>query len=127
MKKIGNIGEDFACSFLTDNGYQIIARNYLRSWGEIDIVSKSTDGTLVFVEVKTMRHNPSLTPEDNLTATKLDKLRRTCRAFCAANPDLVNERTGWRIDLIAITLPSGDGYLTEYNKNVQIYHYENIS
>ncbi len=39
-KKIGEIGEDLAVKFLKKRGFYIISRNYLKSWGEIDIVAR---------------------------------------------------------------------------------------
>ena len=38
-----------------DKDYKIIERNHRKPWGELDIIAKSPDKTLVFVEVKTMR------------------------------------------------------------------------
>jgi putative endonuclease len=117
---IGKLGEDLACEYLANKGHRILQRNYRKPWGEIDIVARAKDNTLVFVEVKALvgGEKIGLTPEDNLTAAKLMKLRRTCAAFVAKNPDLVNEKRGWRIDLVAITLNS--------ETKPEIRHYENI-
>lgn len=52
-KDVGRIGEDVACKFLMKQGYQILTRNYLKKWGEIDIVAKKGQITH-FVEVKTV-------------------------------------------------------------------------
>jgi Holliday junction resolvase-like predicted endonuclease len=54
-KSVGSTGEETACGYLVNNGYKILERNYRTKFGEIDIVAKSPDKTLVFVEVKTMR------------------------------------------------------------------------
>ncbi len=59
-----------------------------------------------------------LVPEDNLTGAKLKKLSRTCELFVGKNPELVNEKKGWRIDLVAISLNS--------NSQPRFTHYENI-
>ena len=79
--QIGKLGEDIACEYLVKNGYKIIDRNFRRPWGELDIVAKYRDGTLVFVEVKAMRKNSSLNPEDNLTKSKLEKVKRTASLY----------------------------------------------
>ncbi len=117
--EIGNLGEDIACELLTKKGYKIIQRNFRRPWGELDIVAKDPTDTLVFIEVKTMRQNNSaiaeLKPEDNLTVAKLKKLQRTAQMFVGQFPKYVNENSGWRIDLLTITLPEN-----------KITHYENI-
>jgi Holliday junction resolvase-like predicted endonuclease len=52
-QKIGQIGEDFACEYLKREGYRIIDRNYLKKWGEIDIVLEKNK-KIHFVEVKTV-------------------------------------------------------------------------
>lgn len=133
---VGQRGEDLACHYLVQKGYKILGRNYRRPWGEIDIVGKAKDGTLVFFEVKTMRGEVEyLTPEDQVTSAKLRKLRRVCNGFATGNPSLVKEERGWRIDLISITLEKeagGDGadgerrILTTRRIGDIIKHYENI-
>ena len=59
----------------------------------------------------------ALNPEDNLTAAKLIKLQRTASLYAGFNGKLIDENRGWRIDLIAITLSSGDPW---------VFHYENL-
>lgn len=117
--EIGKHGEDLACDYLTSKAYKIIERNYWKPWGELDIIAKDPANTLVFCEVKTMRQsNPAiagLTPEDNLTAAKLRKLKKTASMYAGFNENLVDENRGWRIDLLAICLPAN-----------KITHYENI-
>src|SRR3989338_7252712 len=110
--EIGRIGEDIAANALKVRGFRIIERNYLKPWGELDVVAIAPDRTLVFVEVKTLRQNSgqalpeneSFTPEKNLTRAKLVKLQRTAQLFAGHRPELVDEKMGWRIDLAAITL-----------------------
>ncbi|MCT4598739.1 MAG: YraN family protein [Vallitalea sp.] len=50
-RAIGTIGEDIACKYLKNNGYNIIDRNYRCRHGEIDIIAIH-DEYIVFVEVK---------------------------------------------------------------------------
>lgn len=127
----GQFGEDLACEFLVDKDYRILERNYRKPWGELDIVARARNGTLVFIEVKTIRQSFNTTqdesgnaaiipiePEDNLTAAKLKKLQRTAQNFVGQNSDLIDEKRGWRIDLVAITLKEGAEPITR--------HYENI-
>jgi len=123
----GKIGEDLACEYLINRGYKIIRRNYRQKWGELDIIAKDPANTLVFVEVKAMRQNNAaihpdrsigvaeLSPEDNLTAAKLIKTKRAASMYAGFHEDLIDESRGWRIDLVAIYLPSG-----------KIKHYENL-
>ena len=119
--EIGKYGEDLACESLVNNKYRIIERNYKKPWGEIDIIAKDPDKTLVFVEVKTLREstNFALRPEDQLTASKLKKVARTASLYSGANHGLINKDRGWRIDLIAITLNN--------TNNPTVSHYKNIN
>jgi len=118
----GRIGENIACEYLIYKKYKILQRNYRKSFGEIDIIAKSMDGILVFLEVKTLsRDNQSdrtFTPEDNFTTHKRIKVNRICGFFAGEHPDMFNEEFGWRIDLIAVTL-FGDG-------RSEVRHYENV-
>jgi len=50
-KAKGNLSESIVCDFLVSKGYRIIDRNYLRKWGELDIVAVK-EGSLHFIEVK---------------------------------------------------------------------------
>ena len=50
-RKFGNIGEEIIAKFLANSGFEIIERNYLKRFGEIDIVAKK-DGAVHFIEVK---------------------------------------------------------------------------
>jgi putative endonuclease len=129
--KLGESGEETACLYLAKKGYRVISRNYRAPYGEIDVVVKASDKTLVFVEVKTLIKNTSdtgLLPEDNLTLAKREKLFRVCQQFANANRALIDERRGWRIDLVAIEVP-GDWEkmgVNDLRKASVIRHYENI-
>lgn len=112
----GQIGEDIACAYLVDKRYKIIERNHRQKWGELDIIARAPDKTLVFVEVKTLHENPSIQPEDNLTRAKLEKLKRTASLYTGHSQDKIDGKRGWRIDLIAVTL----------KPNCEVKHYENL-
>jgi len=128
---VGELGEDLACEYLVRKGYKILARNYREKLGEIDIVARAKDRTLVFVEVKTFKsasgtdaEGDELMPEDNLTKGKLGRLKKACQSFLAKNEALLYEKRGWRIDLLAIEI--GRGPVDVKNPANKIRHYENI-
>lgn len=53
-RKLGAFGEDKAVLYLKRRGYTILERNYRAGrYGEIDIIAKTPDGVIAFVEVKT--------------------------------------------------------------------------
>jgi putative endonuclease len=122
---LGKYGEFVAKKYLINLKWQILGLNFRRKNDEIDIIARSPNKTLVFVEVKTRTINnlstlDALTPEDNLTAEKLRKISRACEFFARKFDHLIDPEAGWRIDLIAIEL-CADG------KRVSaIRHYKNI-
>lgn len=117
--KTGQLGENLACEYLVGKGYRVLKRNYRQKWGEIDIAARAPDNTLVFVEVKTISDpgGESLLPEDEASGSKIKKLKRTCELFVSKFGELLDEKRGWRIDLVAIELRE---------QTPTIRHYENI-
>ena len=129
MKKsdIGRIGEENACKFLIKKGYKILKRNYWQKFGEIDIIAKAPNRTLVFIEVKALlikrefsRQN-GFSPEDNFTTHKYNKVKRICEFFVGQNEELIDEEKGWQVDLVAIEF-----FGEEKGGKFEIRHYENI-
>lgn len=126
----GFLGEQLACNHLTSLGYSILERNFRVPFGEIDIVARDTDTTLVIVEVKTLRTSDLITPEDNLTRSKFHKLSRIASFYANQNPSLVPPDSGFRIDLITVTLdplPSNHSIQKTGKNNFAVSHYKNIS
>ena len=115
-KNLGMLGEDLTCSYLKKKGYGVIKRNERNRFGEIDIIAREKSGTLVFVEVKTMREG-ELKPEDQMKKRKIENFRKSAEFFAGQNEELIDEKRGWRLDLVAIII--------EEEKN-SIVHYENI-
>lgn len=118
--ELGKFGEDLACEYLVKKGYKIIDRNFRKPWGELDIIAKAPDKTLVFIEVKTMTDSSGLglSPEDQLTKTKLKKTQRAASLYAGHYPELIKDDKGWQIDLLALTIN---------RENCDIKYYENIS
>ena len=74
-KKLGKLGEDVACRFLTLHKYKIMDRNFRSRFGEIDIIAKDNQGDiLVFVEVKTRMNDIFGLPEESVIYSKQQKL-----------------------------------------------------
>ncbi len=54
-KKVGDAAETAALEYLLDQGLRLVQRNYRtpgRGGGEIDLIMRAPDGTLVFIEVR---------------------------------------------------------------------------
>ncbi len=119
---LGKIGEKLAENFLLNKGYKIIAKNYRKKFGEIDIIAKNNDDILIFFEVKSLKVDNicinGFYPEDNLTKSKYHKLLKIGQFFALKYPWLIKEEKGWQIDLIAISFFK--------DNKAKIRHYRNI-
>lgn len=115
-QKIGRIGEEIAVKYLENMGYFVIEQNYLKKYGEIDIIAKN-QGILHFVEVKSVsceipvekvKNVPQVTngyrPEDNLHSAKLKRLTRTIQAYLFEKIKDVDIE--WQFDAIIVRLDS---------------------
>ncbi len=78
--KLGAEGETFACSYLAENGYIILHRNWHYNHKELDIVAMH-DNTLVFIEVKTRTSNNWEDPRDTITNAKIRYLADVAEAY----------------------------------------------
>lgn len=78
MKKnhiaIGFTGEDLAASFLKEQGYIILERNWRYKHFEIDIIA-SYENVLVFIEVKTRSSLAFGYPEESISKIKMNRLK----------------------------------------------------
>jgi putative endonuclease len=106
-RKVGDAGEQIACMFLMKQGFSIIERNYLRKWGEIDIITRKGQ-KLHFVEVKTVSrvtsyHKDAYRPEDNLHPWKLKRLSRVIQTYLLGCT-YVSREPDWQFDVITVYL-----------------------
>jgi putative endonuclease len=115
-RKVGDAGEELACAFLMKRGFSIVERNYLRKWGEIDIITRKGQ-KLHFVEVKTVSHLPYsygtcetswYSPEDNLHPWKLKRLSRVIQTYLLGYSRGSRE-TDWQFDVITVYLDPRTG------------------
>jgi putative endonuclease len=97
---LGQWGENVAALHLEAKGLVIVARNWRRRGGEIDIVARDGE-TVAFVEVKTRRGRAFGAPEEALTPHKAQKLMELGQQYIA-DEDL--DDVNWRIDLVAVEL-----------------------
>lgn len=123
-RRTGDIGENVACRFLEGKKFKILERNYLKKWGEIDIVSEK-EKQIHFIEVKTISQNLN-TPnvkdneyraEENVHLWKLKRLSRAIESYLEENniPDDVE----WTLDLVVV-------YLDLEGKKAKVDYLENI-
>jgi putative endonuclease len=104
-RRKGDIGEDITCKYLEKRGYRVVERNYLKPWGEIDIVAEKAN-LLSFIEVKTVTRESvlyeNIRPEENFHAGKLKRLHRAIQTYLLQHK--VPESKPWQIDLACVYL-----------------------
>lgn len=101
-KEQGKYGEDLACKYLAGLDYEILERNYLIRGGEIDIVARDKN-TTVIIEVKLRSGDDYGSAIESITPSKIRFLIRTTKIY-AMEKDV---KGGLRIDLIAIDFKNG--------------------
>ena len=80
-QQLGNQGEQAVATYLINQGFTILAKNFRIRDGEIDIIAQKKELAL-FVEVKT-RHNPLIDPAEVIPRSKQKKIIHTTYIFCA--------------------------------------------
>lgn len=106
--RTGRVGEALACELLERQGCEIVARNARTRAGELDVVALQP-GTLIFVEVKTMRTGARSGPERPALAVgprKQLRIRRLARAWLGENRP--PKHGSIRFDVIGILLDPAD-------------------
>lgn len=114
-RKTGDIGEEIAAAYLEVRGFRIVERNYLKKWGEIDIIGEK-DGVLHFVEVKTISRLPAqagenissteiaradtYNPAENMHPQKIKRLHRALQSYLLEN----GREEEWQLDLVVVEL-----------------------
>jgi len=79
----GDQGEALAARRLRERGYVILDRQWRCRFGELDIVCRSPEGVLCFVEVKRRREGSAGLPREAVTPAKQNRLRLTAQAYLA--------------------------------------------
>lgn len=105
-KKFGGRSEDEAAKYLAGLGYKVLERNFRTKVGEIDLIAKE-GGTLVFVEVKSLRSAGFGAPELKVDWHKRRQIARAAMMY------LVRKRlsdTPCRFDVVALSKGEGSGY-----------------
>jgi putative endonuclease len=127
--EIGAYGEQLAVNYLKNKGFIVLEVNYLKKWGEIDIVARETTGDTAiirFVEVKTVSYETKAAleravthetwqPEDNVHFKKIQRMNRTIESWLLENQCYLE----WQIDIAAVRIVVADKYASvKYIPNV---------
>jgi putative endonuclease len=83
-KLLGDIGEDKALEFLTQQGLNLIERNFHSRFGEIDLIMHEK-AYLVFIEVRSRKNMGFGSALESITISKQQKLRKAADYFFLSN------------------------------------------
>lgn len=108
--KLGQIGEDLVTEFLSMTQHEILERNWRTGKAEIDIIAKTTDQLLLFVEVKT-RSSDFFGP-GSLAINKKKKQLLLDAAVVFANMN--NHQGDIRFDVANVTINEKEEVILEY-------------
>ena len=98
-RAFGAEGEASAKDYLVGSGYRILAMNYRRAGGEIDIIAKKRNVT-AFVEVKRRTSDRFGRPSEAVTPSKQRHILRAAMAYVQEN---ALEDSTLRFDVIEIS------------------------
>lgn len=108
---IGRWGEQAVAEWLERHGFRLLARNWRRREGELDIVALQ-GATLVFIEVKTRRSEAFGTPEESVDERKQRQLARLAQRYLDENPSLTFDEC--RFDVVVVDLTGNRPRLRHY-------------
>lgn len=79
-QRIGRMGENIANRYLRAEGYEILETNFRTRYGELDIVAQ-TEGTIVFIEVRTRTSAILGSSWESITFFKQQQVRRMASIY----------------------------------------------
>jgi putative endonuclease len=100
----GRQAEELAAQALERDGMEILARNWRRPEGELDLIARASDGTCVFCEVRSRTGDVHGDPLEAVGPRKQARVIRAARLYL--NEETV-VATGYRFDVVAVTFYDG--------------------
>ncbi len=97
-RELGSEGEQIAGSFLRNNGFKIIGKNWTSRWCEIDLIAVE-DNVLVFIEVKYRKNLKYGSGIEAITAKKMKALVYSANKYVSRNK---LHKLKYRIDVVVI-------------------------
>lgn len=98
QQRLGSEAEELAALYLTEQGLQILQRNFLCKLGELDLIAQDKE-SLVFVEVRFRRNSDFGGGLESITPKKQASLRATASIFLRR----YKHQPACRFDIISLT------------------------
>lgn len=111
--KLGESGEQQACTFLKKNGCKILETNFRSGHAEIDIIARSGK-IVIFVEVKTRSSNIYAQPWESVGFRKRKHLKLAAKAYVQ---QYFNSQDEYRFDVLSITMKENKSPEIEWIQN----------
>ena len=86
-KSRGDRGEALVAVFLRRKKYTVLEQQFRTRRGEIDLIARSPDGILCFVEVKTRKDASFASACEFVTAAKQRRIRAAAQAYLVMRDD----------------------------------------
>ena len=103
-RRNGDRGEAAVAAYLRRRGYTVLETQFRTRRGEIDIIARSPDNILCFVEVKTRKNAEFAHAREFVTAAKQNRLRAAAQMYLVRSADM---DTVCRFDVAEVYLSDG--------------------
>ena len=107
-REAGQRAEALAAELLQARGMRILARNWRRPEGEIDLIVDDS-GTCVFVEVRARTGEEHGHPLEAVGSRKRARVIRAARLYLASDDLRHAPGGGFRFDVVGVLFPSDGG------------------
>ena len=110
-QRTGGRAEDLAAEFLAAQGCEILARNYRRRLGELDLIALH-EGVLLIAEVRTRAHERYGSAAASVDRRKQLRITRAAQQLLQQHAGLA--RLPVRFDVLVVTDPQGPAPAIEW-------------
>jgi putative endonuclease len=105
---LGRYGEDLAVAHLETSGLQVLDRNWRCRAGELDVVARDTDGSIVFVEVKSRSGTGFGEPAEAVGLVKARRIRRLACQWLVEHRPAGIAGADLRFDVVSVVRRRGE-------------------
>lgn len=81
QKRKGDRGESIVAAYLRRRRYTILEEQFRTRRGEIDLIARSPEGILCFIEVKTRKDDNFAAAREFVTSAKQQRIRAAAQAY----------------------------------------------
>jgi len=110
---LGKTGEEVARRYLEKKKYKIVGRSFRLFRGEVDIIAYDRK-TLVFFEVKTRKTKNFGSPEESVTSSKQQQIKRIALGYLTKKG---LSSVACRFDVLSVFVDEKNGYTISHIKD----------